>query len=285
MDLSSNNKFTAEINRVIEELEFLRSGDTTTKWEDDKERLMSDIMHGSWYDGLECLLKSAIKMKTLLLHVKELNVSNGETKRKFSDPLASQVEEEVKTKEVVAEFEDKVADRKVDSRKKGRERNVMVFIEDFCSESYYEEIEAALNYLDCDKGQLKEVEIVRDRVEPEDKIVLRLRMNSTEAVASILDAASKLKSYYGPKMYMAKDLNYVERQRLRKLVRILREKIDKEPENYWKIVNGEVRIVGTMRKKVLHGKRSKLRESIEQEVEEQVSDSESEDERCAVKWF
>ena len=122
-------------------------------------------------------------------------------------------------------------------------------------------------------------------MEPEDKIVLRLRMNSTEAVASILDTASKLKSYYGPKMYMAKDLNYVERQRLRKLVRILREKIDEEPENYWKIVNGEVRIVGIMRKKVLHGKRSKLRESIEQEVEEQVSDSESEDERCAVKWF
>jgi hypothetical protein len=185
---------------------------------------MSDIMYGSWYDGLECLLKSAIKMKTLLLHVKELNVSNGETKRKLSVPLASQVEEEVKTKEVVAEFEDKVADRKVDSRKKSRERNVMVFIEDFCRKSYYEEIEAALAYLDCDKGQLKEVEIVRDRVEPEDKIVLRLRMNSTEAVASILDTASKLKSYYGPKMYMAKDLNYVERQRLRKLVRILRKK-------------------------------------------------------------
>ena len=161
----------------------------------------------------------------------------------------------------------------------------MVFIEDLCSKSYYEKIEAALTYLDCDKGQLKEEEIVRDRVEPEDKIVLRLRMNSTEAVASILDIASKLKSYYGPKMYMARDLNYVERQRLRKLVRILRERIEEEPENYWKIVDGEVKIVGTMRKKVLHGKRSKLCESIEQEVEEQVSDSESEDERCAVKWF
>ena len=48
MDLSSNNKFAAEINRVIEELEFLRSGDTTTKWEDDKERLMSDINYYVW---------------------------------------------------------------------------------------------------------------------------------------------------------------------------------------------------------------------------------------------
>ena len=281
MDLSANNKFTAEINRVIEDLEFLRSGDTKTKWENDKERLVSDIMYGNWYDGLECLLKSAIKMKTLLLRVKELDVSKGET----SIPLACQVEEEVKIKEVVAEFEDKVADRKVDYRKKGRERNVMVFIEDFCSKSYYEEIEAALTYINCDKGQLKEVEIVRDRVEPEDKVILRLRMNSTEAVSSILDNASKLKSYYGPKMYMAQDLNYVERQRLRKLVRILREKIDEEPENYWKIVDGEVKIVGVMKKQVLHGKRSNLCESIELEVGIQVSDSESEDEHCAVKWF
>ena len=73
-------------------------------------------------------------------------------------------------------------------------------------------------------------------------------MNSTEAVSSILDNASKLKSYYGPKMYMAQDLNYVERERLRKLVRILREKIDEESENYWKIVDGEVKIVGAMKK-------------------------------------
>ena len=48
MDLSSSNKFAAEINRVIEELEFLRSGDTTTKWEDGKERLMSDINYYVW---------------------------------------------------------------------------------------------------------------------------------------------------------------------------------------------------------------------------------------------
>ena len=133
----------------------------------------------------------------------------------------------------------------------------MVFIEDYCSKSYYQEIGAALYYLDCDKGQLKDVEIVRDREEHEDKIVLRLRLNSTKAVSSILDNASKLKSYYGPKMYMPKDHNYFGRSRLRKLLRLLRQRIDKEPDNYWKIVDEEVKNVGAMWKKKLHGKQSK----------------------------
>ena len=303
MDLTSRDKFTTEIDSVIKELDFLNGGNESEPWEDGHERVITDIMQGNWYDGLECLLKSAMKMKKLLLHVRESSRSVNEVTDKSSTSslsVASQEEgeeeetdeeeEETKTAEDSCQMKETVGLAKYehDYRRRCRERNVMVFIEDYCSNSYYEEVEAALSYLDCEKEQLKEVEIVQDKTEPEDKIILRLRLNSTEAVSSILDNASKLKSYYGPRMYMAKDLTYVERQRLRKLVRILREKIEEQPENYWKIVDGQVKVVGIMRKKkVLQGKRSNVRESFEREMKEQesyISDSESEDERCALKW-
>ena len=78
MDLSAKNKFTRKILQqtirnhtnylyltskclniiygrdqpCVEDPEFLRSGGTKTKWEEDKERLVSHILYGSWYDGL-----------------------------------------------------------------------------------------------------------------------------------------------------------------------------------------------------------------------------------------
>jgi hypothetical protein len=69
-------------------------------------------------------------------------------------------------------------------------------------------------------------------------------LDSTDAVSSLLDNASQLRSYDDARIYLARDLTLVERQRLRKLVRDLREKFKQEPEYFWKIVEGEVRNLG-----------------------------------------
>jgi hypothetical protein len=112
---------------------------------------------------------------------------------------------------------DTAAVRNLDNRRKGRDHNVMVFMEmedrlDHRIKSYHEEIEAAFSYLDCEKEELREVQIVRDANGngTDYKAILRVRMNSTDAVSSLLANARKLRSYAGPRIYLAKDLNYVE---------------------------------------------------------------------------
>jgi hypothetical protein len=55
--------------------------------------------------------------------------------------------------------------RNLDNRRKGREYNDMVFIEDqnYLLKSYHEELEEAFSYIDCEKEELRAVDIVTDR--------------------------------------------------------------------------------------------------------------------------
>ena len=299
MDLGSPQKFITEIDRVIKELDVLNLNveGGGTKWEDtenSKKDLISDIIHGEWVDGFLYLLKGAAQMKALLHHAKELSLDMIESKaeqdapsisiRETKDSRTLKVSEHPNTSCLVQKVVDDAKHelighidtvvRNLDNRRKGRDHNVMVFMEledqhDLNHiNSYHEEIEAAFSYLDCDKEELREVEIVQDANGngTDNKSILRVRMDSTEAVSSLLANASNLRSYEGPRLYLAKDLSYVERLRLRKLVKDLREKIDQQPEYYWKIIDGEVRNLGRFKQRAYR----KQRKSTE------ISDSESE---------
>ena len=87
--------------------------------------------------------------------------------------------------------------------------------------------------------------MVRDKAEDcniYDKIVLRVRMDSVKQVTKALANAYKLKRY--PNIYIARDMTFHQRSKLRDLVMKLRLNISLQPEYRWKIVDWEVVKVG-----------------------------------------
>ena len=131
-----------------------------------------------------------------------------------------------------------------------RRRNVMVFLPCLHSLNNDKEVENVLTYLGCDKASIQDTEIVRDRSEYYDeKIVLRVQMDSVEQASKAFANGYKLKYYDGPKIFIAKDMTYSQRIKLRELVMMLRENIRLEPKYRWKIVDWEVVKVGLFKKR------------------------------------
>ena len=117
------------------------------------------------------------------------------------------------------------------------------------SSNYRKEVENALAYLGCKKASLLDTEIVRDKSNDSDeKIVLRVHMDSIEQASKAFANAYKLKSYSGPDVFIAKDMSFHHRTKLRHLVHILHMKILSQPEYRWKIVDWEVVKVGQFKR-------------------------------------
>ena len=128
---------------------------------------------------------------------------------------------------------------------KDRRYNVMAFLPGGTdSRSYSRQIGKMLTYIGCDKESMTGIEVVRDNEDFDKRTVLRVHMDSIEQASKIIANAYKLKRYNDLDIYVAKDLNFRERIKLRELVRILREKICEDPSHRWKIIDWQVVKVG-----------------------------------------
>ncbi len=129
-------------------------------------------------------------------------------------------------------------------KRSDKRQNVMVFLptdRDSCD--FDEKVEDVLTYLGCDKESIQEIEVVRDKGDDcDDKIVLRVHMDSVKQATKALANAFKLKRY--PGIYIARDMTIHQQIKLRDLVRKLRSKIQLQPKYRWKIVDWEVVNVG-----------------------------------------
>ena len=76
------------------------------------------------------------------------------------------------------------------------------------------------------------------------KSVLRVQMDTVKQASIALANAYKLKNYPLPGVYIAKDMTYHQRVKMRELVKTLRWRIDHQPKYRWKIVDWEVVNVG-----------------------------------------
>ena len=132
-----------------------------------------------------------------------------------------------------------------------KRRNVMVFLPAYMDSSRQDkEVENALSYLGCDKGSILDMEMVRDRGDDfNEKIVLRVQMDTVKQASKALANACKLKNYPVPGIYIAKDMTYYQRIKLRELVKKLRSNIEMLPKYRWKIVDWEVVSVGLFKQK------------------------------------
>ena len=127
---------------------------------------------------------------------------------------------------------------------KDKRYNVMVFLPGGSeSSSYSGQIGDMLTYLGCDKEAMVGIEVVRDSGDVDKKTVLRVQMDSIEQASKILANAHKLKNYE-ENLYIAKDLKFSERIKLRELVSILRQKICEDPSHRWKIIDWQVVKIG-----------------------------------------
>ena len=129
---------------------------------------------------------------------------------------------------------------------KDRRYNVMAFLPGGStgSSSYRRQIGKMLTYLGCDEESMIGIEVVRDSEDVEKRTVLRVHMDSIEQASKIVANAHKLKRYDDLDIYVAKDLNFRERIKLRELVSILRKKICEDPSHRWKIIDWQVVKVG-----------------------------------------
>ena len=137
------------------------------------------------------------------------------------------------------------------TRPTDKRQNVIVFLPaDMDCSIQDKEIEKALAYLGCDKDSIMNTEMIRDRGEDcNEKIVLKVQMDTVKQASKALANAYKLKNYPLPGIYIAKDMTYHQRLKMRELVRILRFKIEMLPKYRWKIVDWEVVNVGRFKKK------------------------------------
>ena len=135
--------------------------------------------------------------------------------------------------------------RSIDKR-----QNVMVFLPAYMDCCIQEtQIEKALSYLGCEKESIMSTEMVRDRGnDSNEKIVLRVQMDTIKQATKALANAYKLKNYPVSGIHIAKDMTYQQRLKMRELVRTLRSKIEMLPEYRWKIVDWEVVNVGLFKK-------------------------------------
>ena len=136
------------------------------------------------------------------------------------------------------------------TRPTDKRQNVIVFLPaDMECSIQDKEVEKALRYLGCEKHSILNTEMVRDRGEDcNGKIVLRVQMNTVKQASKALANAYKLKNYPVTGIYIAKDMTYHQRIKMRELVRTLRSKIELLPEYRWKIVDWEVVNVGRFKK-------------------------------------
>ena len=126
-----------------------------------------------------------------------------------------------------------------------KRQNVIVFLPTVLDYTQDEEIEGMLTYLGCEKDSILTTEMVRDRDDDYNgKSVLRVQMDTVKQASIALANAYKLKNYPLPGVYIAKDMTYHQRVKMRELVKTLRWRIDHQPKYRWKIVDWEVVNVG-----------------------------------------
>ena len=136
-------------------------------------------------------------------------------------------------------------------KRKDRRQNVMVFLPAYMdSPRQDKDVENALSYLGCDRGSILDMEMVMDRSDDcNGKIVLRVQMDTVKQASKALANACQLKNYSVPGIYIAKDMTYYQRIKLRELVKKLRSNIEMLPKYRWKIVDWEVVSVGLFKRK------------------------------------
>ena len=138
------------------------------------------------------------------------------------------------------------------SKPRDRRKNVMMFLPGCImnSCSYEKEVENILTYLGCEKSSIQDIEIVRDGGDRYS--VLRVEMDSVREASRALANAYKLKNYLGP-IFIAKDMTFCQRMKMRELVKTLRECITLQPMYRWKIIDWEVVKVGVFQNKGSNG--------------------------------
>ncbi len=111
---------------------------------------------------------------------------------------------------------------------------------------YSTEVHEVLAYLGVE-ANVSSIAVVKTGCK-DNKVTLRVSFGSSEPVAAALANAKTLKSFRKFKVYLAKDMTYDERQKVRGLVKELRSRIRSEPGTYWTIRDFEVVGFGTYRK-------------------------------------
>ena len=278
---SDHEKYIHDIDKVIKRLDFLGNN-----WENDLDDIQDRIMKGRWWDGLIELLNGSVEMKRLLIISRKIvntkeevtsrieeklddlkattsmgfgKLSESQTIEKKVDTLqnttvtmANELEKLVKMSK--QELKEEVTDR-IDtavasiSQRKVRDRNLIMFIdnsEDDNEIDYGAEIRAVFKYLGVE-DEYQEAHVIQDGKARNQKIALRIHFDDDRIVSKALAKAHSLK-FYRSKVFLARDMSFFERMKVRNLVKLLREKILCDPTHRWKIINGEIVNVGIFKK-------------------------------------
>ena len=237
-------------------------------------------------DELEWLIDEAIKMKSLLLkaeekmsNAKENNNYKAETKmminklddiednildmdkwlRKSLDEMKKGVGEVLTTTNAITDNEEVPLMPHRHSNNtdkwtplKSRQCNLMIFRHDLmtCTEELpYDhscEVSDVLRYLGVNmKSEEYHVTVIKNGGS-DGKAILKVEFDSPTPVCIAMSNARRLKSF-NFKVFVANDLNYLERVRLRKCVQELKERQKQQPETYWAIRKMEVVSLGQRR--------------------------------------
>ena len=253
-------------------------------WESDKTGLVDEIIRRKQYDTLQGVLETMGKMFALLSKAELMITTPDRNESALSDSFIMDVTRKLdqidlshmqtreKLDDIKAVLDDnaKLPDKESTTSYSGsmsgetdnmetesvkvkldKRHNVMVFLPgNFVEPTYHKEVENVLTYLGCQKESILDTEIVCDRSDdPNQKIVLRVRMNSVEQASKAHANAYKLKNYSGPNIFIAKDMSFHHRMKLRELVNDLRHKILMLPEYRWKIVDWKVVKTGEFKRR------------------------------------
>ena len=208
-----------EVTEVIGDLDTCLGTDWENRTTDINQQILEKRLR--WH--LENILDATTKMKVLLLKLKAESLHSNE-------------------KESLVESNDSPA--LVETKGRDRGCNLMMFGHWHARKNYNKEVVDVLDFLDI-HALVKNIEIVRTKeFSPDGKVILRVSFDSPQPITEALTAAKRLKRYTKHKVFLAKDLDYLERLAQRSLVRKLRDKIKHQPEYHWSIQDSEVVSLG-----------------------------------------
>jgi hypothetical protein len=253
----------------------------------DMDELKFTIMEGNCYDHLEELIDAAGRMKSLILtaevtfstepvdepeeikkkederfdnmHEIILDVKSSVEKCLVStmETVKSEIEEIRESTNTIAEYMDQEKSQsqtvQIDSQPtqrwtqaRRRQCNLMIFGSFENGSNYSMEVNEVLRHLGvnlrADEFFITEIK----KSSSYEKSILRVEFNSPDPVQVAMMNARRLKSF-AKQVYIANDLSYQERARLRVKVQELKVKIEQQPEIYWTIKGYRIVSLGPRR--------------------------------------
>ena len=298
--------------------------DTIRRLATDEDDLIFTIMKGNCYDHLRELIDAAKRMKRLILSAEQtfstkIVDESGESEEKDDERLdnmhetildvKSSVEkclvntmetmkmeiEEIResTNTMIAYMDNEKSQKEQEETVKParkwtevrrRQCNLMIFGSFEQGDDYSTEVKEILKHVGVNI-RANEFYITEIKTgESNRKSILRVEFDSPDPVQIAMMNARRLKSF-DKRVYIANDLSYQERARLRVKVQELKVKIEQQPEIYWTIKGCRIVSLGPRRTSDLVEHKPEIAAKSEIESVYGLSDTDSEEEGMRLTYL